>query len=266
MNLAGNAIKFSSGSEIRIDVVPVSSAGDRLELEFAVSDRGIGIPPEKQQAIFAAFEQADGSTTRKYGGTGLGLAICTKLIELMHGRIWVESPWQSRETGEMVRGSAFHFSVTLRPGQAPAKPQAPAAPAASRNLRVLLAEDNLVNQKVAVHLLERCGHTVLVANDGREALDIAKRETLDIVLMDVQMPEMDGFQATAAIREWERDRGGHLPIVALTAHAMDGDRERCLAQGFDSYLAKPFRPVELQAVLATAAPASLIPSHGGVPA
>jgi signal transduction histidine kinase/CheY-like chemotaxis protein/ligand-binding sensor domain-containing protein len=262
LNLAGNAIKFSANSEVRIDILPVSRSGDRVELEFVVSDHGIGIPLDKQQTIFAAFEQADGSTTRKYGGTGLGLAICTKLAELMHGRMWVESPWRRRETGAMVQGSAFHFRVTLSMGKAPAEKQAMAAPAAIGNLRILLAEDNLVNQKVAVHLLERYGHTVLVANDGREAFEIAKRETVDIVLMDVQMPGMDGFQATAAIREWERDSGGHLPIVALTAHAMDGDRERCLAHGFDSYLSKPFRPADLQAVLAEAASAPGLASPG----
>jgi two-component system, sensor histidine kinase and response regulator len=136
----------------------------------------------------------------------------------------------------------------LRPGEAPVKPPLNAAPA--RNLRVLLAEDNPVNQKLVVHLLQRRGHQVSIANNGSEAVEIAKRETLDIVLMDVQMPEMDGFQATAAIREWERDGRTPLCIVALTAHAMNGDKERCLARGFDLYLAKPFRPNELDQVLA----------------
>lgn len=195
-------------------------------------------------------DEADGSTTRKYGGTGLGLAICTKLAGLMHGRIWVESPWQGRESGQMVRGSAFHFTVTLPLGKAPVREPERAARVAPGNLRILLAEDNPVNQKMAAHLLQRSGHTVWVANNGREALEIAKREPLDIVLMDVQMPEMDGFQSTAAIREWEQGRGTHLPIAALTAHAMDGDRERCLAGGFDLYLAKPFRAQELDDVLA----------------
>ncbi len=266
LNLAGNAIKFSSNNELRIGIRPVSQTGGRLELEFVVADHGIGVPPEKQQAIFAAFEQADGSTTRKYGGTGLGLAISAKLARLMGGRIWVESPWLNRETGETVLGSAFHFTAALRLGKALEKPEALAAQAPAGRLRILLAEDNLVNQKVAVHLLERNGHTVLVANDGREALEIARRETLDIVLMDVQMPGMDGFQATAAIRQWERERGGHLPIVALTAHALEGDRERCLAGGFDGYVSKPFRPADLQAALAMAAPQPSPASPASIPA
>ena len=159
----------------------------------------------------------------------------------------------------MVAGSAFHFTVRMRPGKAPeaatvAPKVAPKISAvAPRNLRILLAEDNPVNQKLVVHLLRRRGHTVAIANNGREAVEIARRESVDLVLMDVQMPEMDGFQATAAIRAWEQGRGSALCIVALTAHAMDGDKERCLAHGFDLYLAKPFRPDELDGVLAEGA-------------
>jgi len=250
LNLVGNAVKFTSTGEIRVEVRLASPAGEQADLEFVVSDHGIGVPTEKQQTIFTAFEQADGSTTRKYGGTGLGLAICAKLAGLMHGRIWVESPWASRESGQSTEGSAFHFAVTLPLGKAPVQEQDDAVRVTPRNLRVLLAEDNPVNQQVAIHLLQRNGHTVLVANNGREALEIAKRESLDVVLMDVQMPEMDGFQATTAIREWEQARGSRLCIVAVTAHAMDGDMERCLAHGFDQYLAKPFRANELDAVLA----------------
>jgi len=153
----------------------------------------------------------------------------------------------------MVQGSAFHFTVRVRPGKAPVQQAPKVLTPVSRNLRILLAEDNPVNQKLVVHLLQRRGHTVAIANNGCEAVEIAKRETVDIVLMDVQMPEMDGFQATAAIRTWEQGRRSPLCIVALTAHAMDGDKERCLAHGFDLYLAKPFRPDELDLVLAEGA-------------
>ena len=249
-NLVGNAIKFSTSGEIRVDV-RLAGSNDCTDLEIVVADRGIGVPADKQAAIFGAFEQADGSMTRKYGGTGLGLAMCAKLVNLMQGRIWVESPWLSPESRQLVPGSAFHLHVRLRPGRAPAIEPAKAVPVPARQLRILLAEDNPVNQKLVVHFLQRRGHRVSLANNGCEAVEIAKREAFDIVLMDVQMPEMDGFQATAAIRTWERGvRSSPLCIVALTAHAMDGDKERCLAHGFDLYLAKPFRPDELDGAIA----------------
>jgi CheY-like chemotaxis protein len=250
-NLVGNAIKFSSSGEIRVNVRPVVITEEYAELEFIVTDTGIGVPANQQRSIFGAFEQADGSGTRKYGGAGFGLAMCERLVNLMHGSIWVESPWRSPETHRMVQGSAFHFTVKINPGKAPVVQAPKLVPAAiSRTLRILLAEDNPVNQKLVVHLLQRRGHTVAVANNGREAVEIAKHENVDLVLMDVQMPEMDGFQATAAIRTWEQGRRTPLCIVALTAHAMDGEKERCLANGFDLYLAKPFRPDELDRVLA----------------
>jgi two-component system sensor histidine kinase/response regulator len=379
INLIGNAIKFTDQGEV---VVSASSragseAGDGVagkELCFAVRDTGIGIAPEKQRTIFQPFAQADGSTTRRYGGTGLGLTISLRLVEMMGGRMWVES--------EPGRGSTFWFTVPvvigtgaadttldgaglvgvpvlvvddnatnrrilaeslsrwgIRPvlaGSAAAaleildsnsfplvltdvhmpgmdgfeltasikqraktptivmltsgshagdvarcrelgietyltKPvtlgelrgavlralgsrssrESPAAlaqsvatpcdaaPAAAVRLRILLAEDNVVNQRLAIRILEREGHRVAVAGNGREAVAAIERETFDLVLMDVQMPEMDGFEATAAIRARERFTGGRLPIVAMTAHAMSGDRDRCLACGMDDYVAKP---------------------------
>jgi CheY-like chemotaxis protein len=221
-------------------------------LHFAVSDTGIGIPAEKLDLIFEPFRQADGSMTRKYGGTGLGLAISCRLIEMMAGRIWVES--------EVGKGSTFHFTVTF------ALPQPSASnPLASeeseseegssvasacdspepKHLHILLAEDNAINQRVAVRLLEKLGHMVTVANNGREALDAVQRHRFDLILMDVQMPEMGGFEATAQLRERERQSGVHVPIIALTAHAMKGDRERCLAAGMDGYLAKPIQTDDL---------------------
>jgi CheY-like chemotaxis protein len=249
LNLVGNAIKFTSGGKVRVEIRPAAGEFPVPMLEFVVADTGIGVSPEKQKLIFAPFEQADSSTTREFGGTGLGLAISTKLVELMQGGIWIESPWLDAETGRRVPGCAFHFTAQFAPGKAPAvAPTANAGPAPGK-LRILLAEDNAMNQQLALRLLEKRGHTVLVAGNGREALEILEREPVDLDFMDVQMPEMDGFQATAAIREKEKARGSHLPVVALTASAMHGDRERCLAHGMDAYLAKPIRVGDLDRVL-----------------
>ena len=219
-----------------------------LRLHFEVSDTGVGIAPEKQKLIFDAFSQADGSTARRFGGTGLGLTISSRLVELMGGTIWVESA--------LGRGSSFHFTASLREGNSEVErlaSQLSTSPMVTRQtvlkkvkkLRVLLAEDNAINQKIACRFLEKEGHHVTLACDGRQALAAIERENFDVVLMDVQMPEMDGFEATAAIRAQERDTGKRLPILAMTAHAMAGDRERCLAAGMDGYIAKPIRAREL---------------------
>ena len=391
LNLVGNSIKFTNEGEIALKVsVDYQKDKDRL-LHFAVSDTGIGIPPEKQKLIFEPFTQADSSTTRKYGGTGLGLAISMRLVDMMGGKIWVES--------EVNRGTHFHFTTHVeiadpRPIQigAIAPPEilrnvrvlivddnrtnrrilegmlklwemkpasveggeealaelasshergepyrlvltdmhmpkmdgftlieqirhhsalstptimmltsaghrgdaarcrelgvaayllkpirqselreaiARALGAAEENgviplitrfslqdardratvLRVLLVEDNLVNQRLATRLLEKRGHQVAIAGNGQEALLTLEREKFDLIFMDLQMPEMDGFEATAAIREREKVTGSHQPIIALTAHAMSGDRERCLAAGMDGYLSKPIRPQELDNLL-----------------
>ncbi len=252
INLVGNAIKFTHAGEIRLAAEVEPADAGRLKLHFIVADTGIGIPLEKQKIIFAPFEQADGSATRKYGGTGLGLAISAKLVRLMNGECWVESPWRDSESGQMVAGSAFHFTACFLPGQAPAAAACNAPLPSLGRLRILLAEDNIVNQKLARRILEKRGHAVLVAQDGREALTILQREEVDLVLMDVQMPDMDGFQATEAIREREKISLRHLPIVALTAHALKGDRERCLAHGMDSYLSKPICAQDLDRALAEA--------------
>ena len=250
VNLVGNAIKFTESGRVTVDVTMASEDASSAELHFQVKDTGIGIPRDKQHSIFEAFTQADGSATRKYGGTGLGLSICSKLVALMGGRIWVES--------ESGKGSAFQFVARFGkdievPGasfhQAAQEPETPALVESRGPLRVLLAEDNLVNQKLAVRLLEKEGHSVVVAGNGREALAALDEGDFDAVLMDVQMPEMSGFEATAVIREREKKTGKHQLIIALTAHAMKGDRERCLEAGMDNYLAKPIQSNELFAAL-----------------
>ena len=247
INLLGNAIKFSTGGEVRIGVrlefpaTPTSAC-----CRFTVSDNGIGIPPEKQALVFAPFEQADASTTRKYGGTGLGLAISARLVRLMKGRIWVESPWPD-ESGKLRRGCAFHFNVTLGIGETmPAAAGDAASEGPPASLRILLAEDNLVNQRVAVALLQKRGHSVQVAGSGKQVLEkLAAGGEFDLILMDVQMPELDGIETTLRIREQEKGSGRHIRILAMTAHAMSGDREHCLEAGMDGYLSKPIQPVEL---------------------
>jgi CheY-like chemotaxis protein len=205
-------------------------------VHFAVSDTGIGVAPERQAQIFDAFTQADGSTARSYGGTGLGLTISRRLVDMMGGAIWVDS--------EPGRGSTFQFTVRLGLSPAPAVESAPPRnrepeTASRERFRILLAEDNTVNQFLALKLLSKLGHSVEAVTSGQAALDAIARAPFDLVLMDVQMPGMDGFAATASIRANERRTGAHLPIIALTANAMVGDQERCFAAGMDGYVAKP---------------------------
>ena len=399
VNLVGNAIKFTERGEVELDVRREASSDGEVDLHFVVRDTGIGIPSEKQKAIFEVFEQADVSMTRRFGGSGLGLAIASRLVDLMHGRLWVQS--------EVQRGSTFHFTVKLAlageeaAGQEPARPamiegtrvlvvddnpenrqileeilkswamqpvsvaggeEALAAlrdakqagapyrlvltdaqmpgmsgfslteqirgdpelgntvimmltsgghpndvahceelgitaylmkpikqselleatmlamgavvPAAEdgdlalrveqrrgsqRSLQILLAEDSLVNQKLAVALLETYGHAVTVAGDGMEAVGAVESRPFDVVLMDVQMPQMDGLAATTAIRAREQVSGGHIPIVGMTAHALKGDRETCLQAGMDEYVTKPIRAEQLFAAIEAVAPRSAAP-------
>ena len=239
-NLIGNAIKFTSTGGVTLRVssatteLPVDDGA--IALHFEVEDTGIGIPEAQRAAVFEPFKQADESTTRKYGGTGLGLSISTRLVEGMGGRLWLES--------EQGKGTTFHFII--RAGVAAdsrvARPSAAPVAFQSVPLNILLAEDNRVNQRVAAAMLERDAHRVTVVDNGRFAVDAAAQSTFDVILMDVQMPEMGGFEATAAIRARELSTGAHVMIIAMTAHAMPGDRERCLAAGMDGYIAKPLMP------------------------
>jgi signal transduction histidine kinase/ActR/RegA family two-component response regulator len=243
INLVGNAIKFTARGQVGLRISLDSQTPDNFQLHFVVTDTGVGIAEEKQKLIFEAFSQADGSTARKFGGTGLGLSISTRLVALMGGKIWVQSA--------LGHGSQFHFTGSFGAASrvveavSSSAPLQLAAAKTHKRLRVLLADDNAVNQKIAMRVLEKHGHHVTVAADGRQALAALDRATFDVVLMDVQMPEMDGFEATAAIRGHERETGNHIPIIAMTAHAMPGDRERCIAAGMDSYIAKPLKPPEL---------------------
>ena len=247
VNLVSNAIKFTDKGEILVRVVHdmESAPGHGAALHFSVVDTGIGIPVDKQVAIFQAFTQADGSTTRLYGGTGLGLSISWQLVSLMGGQIQVEST--------PGRGSAFYFSISLPLAAVPVAPKPAPQPVLpvvdTKPLRVLVAEDNLVNRTLAEHLLRRRGHQPVMVVNGREAVEALGKESIDLVLMDLQMPEMDGFEATAAIRARERGTGLRIPIVALTAHAMEGDRQRCLDADMDGYVSKPIDPGELFAVI-----------------
>ena len=263
VNLIGNAVKFTDSGRIAVKVESEYVAADFCRLRFTVADTGIGIPQDKQKSIFEPFTQADDSTTRKFGGTGLGLAISKRLVGLMAGKLWFEAQPDGR-------GTVFHFTARLgiaqpAPGQQPAIDQPssfmiPPAIAASSGqpLRLLLAEDNTVSQLLCVKLLEKRGYRVTVVSTGRDVLTTLQKSVFDIVLMDVQMPEMDGLETAVAIRNSEFGSGRHLPIIAMTAHAMKGDEDRCLAAGMDVYLPKPIVASQLFEAIERLAPQSRI--------
>ena len=259
LNLIGNAIKFTEkgGVEVSVDVAERLS-DTQVILRFAVADSGIGIPEDKQKLVFEAFRQADSTTVRRYGGSGLGLAICSRLVALMGGRIQLVS-----KPGE---GSTFSFTVPaseVAPDEVPrdAPPQSlDCETPAARSLRVLVADDNIVNQRLISRVLEKCGHRVALVGNGSEAVDAARGGAFDVILMDVEMPEMDGFAATSLIRSAEAG-ARRVPIVAMTAHAMSGDRERCLQAGMDDYLSKPIAARDLEAMLCRFAGAEMPAAH-----
>lgn len=249
VNLINNAIKFTHKGGIVIRIKPEFISKNECRLTFSVSDTGIGIPKEKQKTVFDVFTQADFSTTRQYGGTGLGLAICKRLVDLMAGDIWVES--------EPSKGSTFYFSGRFKVKEKEEVKQILEDTQLEKEgsdsepfkdltqLYVLLAEDNLVNQKMTVKMLEKKGWRVKAANNGQEVLDHLNKENFDVILMDAHMPILDGLETTRLIREDEKTTGKHIPILALTARAMEGDEQKCLTSGMDGYVAKPINRIQL---------------------
>lgn len=235
LNLLSNAVKFTEQGSITIGVQIVSQEAAQVVLSIAVIDTGIGIAPETHERIFAPFTQADSSTTRTYGGTGLGLTICRELVELMGGRIWIESSIGSGSSFQMEVPFVIQQEITFnKPSDTPVSRFWDGPP-----LTILVAEDNPINAKFLTSLLGKMGHRVVTANNGEQALEQWGTEHFDCILMDVQMPVMDGAEAMKIIREVEGRRGQHTPIIALTAHSLQGDREKLLADGFDAYQAKP---------------------------
>ena len=249
INLVGNAIKFSEQGVITVSVRPGPASDKGTMLLFCVEDQGIGIPLEAQQRIFETFEQADTTTTKRYGGTGLGLAICQRLTELMDGSIWLES--------QPGTGSRFYFTVYLQPAAADAVTDTPASPSVPAGglppvtgLSILLVDDVDINRELVKAVLASDQHRITEAVNGRAALEAYRDAGFDVVLMDVQMPEMDGLQATAAIRQLEGTMGRpRTPIIAMTAYAAREDQDRCLAAGMDDYLSKPVKPAAILAAL-----------------
>jgi CheY-like chemotaxis protein len=245
LNLVSNAVKFTTKGKITISVRLLNEDSEKVTIEFAVTDTGIGIPENKIGSLFQPFSQIDNSTTRKYGGTGLGLVICKRLVETMGGKIWAES--------KFGKGSTFHFTIMTK--DALCKPfnekhssilNAELQDKRDNDLRILLAEDNIVNQKVMYRMLKKLGYRAEVAADGLEVLEALKESPYDVILMDVQMPKMDGLEATRFIRQAWPDGP---KIIAITAHALKGDKEKCLEAGMDEYISKPVNKRELQKVL-----------------
>lgn len=256
MNLVSNAIKFTERGQVKVGIALDAWSDREPVCRFSVSDTGIGIPRDRQGAIFRRFLQADPSTTRHYGGSGLGLTISARLVEMMQGKIWVES--------EPEKGSTFYFTARFALQSQAKWPQktagagvtanldggdARAIRARSERLKILLVEDNVLSQKLACHLLRRQGHEVWVADNGVAALEAYEQHRFDLILMDVRMPRMDGLAATERIRKKEKYTGSHVPIIALTANAMVGDRDDCLMAGMDDCLIKPIQPAELLAAI-----------------
>ncbi|MFN3697072.1 MAG: response regulator [Pseudobdellovibrio sp.] len=262
MNLINNSLKFTSEGHVEVNFAIQSKSEKHISLNIEVKDTGVGIASEKLDEIFLAFHQADSSTTRKYGGTGLGLAICNKLAEMMGGKILVESqigvgskftlncPFDIANTEEIKILSTS--SVIFNSGDKIQSNQ-------SLSLNILLAEDNEINQKIAASFLKKMGHTVSVASNGLQALDKFNSQKFDLILMDIQMPEMNGYDATRAIRDLEKILKTRTPIIALTAHALRGDKEKCIQNGMDDYISKPLFYDDLQTIITKYSRHNLIP-------
>jgi CheY-like chemotaxis protein len=264
-NLVDNSIKFTSKGHVLVSVDSDGQPDGAALLRVTVEDTGIGIAADKQARIFDKFTQADSSTTRRFGGTGLGLAICRQLIHMMKGDIGVWS--------QPGQGARFWFTLPLsvvEPAQTARDVVATVTRQAAqlsnvqlKHARILLAEDNVVNQKVASWMLAKIGCTVDVVSNGKEAIEMAQRFPYDVLLIDCEMPEVDGYEATTQIRANET-AGRRVPIVAVTAHAMKGERERCIEAGMDDYLSKPIELVELHSVLARWAKPQASAEHANI--
>ena len=247
LNLVGNATKFTENGNITIKVEKKNEVNELIELLFSVQDTGIGIAKEKLEFIFQSFSQASSDTTRKYGGTGLGLTICKQLIELQKGKIWVES--------EICKGSTFSFTISYKKASAPNLKEIEQRSEENvdnvtkeilENSRILLVEDNQLNILLATTLLKKQNFkNVDVAVNGQLAIDMLKKQDYNIILMDLHMPVMDGYEATIFIRDHMSGIKRNIPIVALTAAAIKGEKERCIEQGMNDYISKPFKPEEL---------------------
>ncbi|MGB7544490.1 MAG: ATP-binding protein, partial [Methanothrix sp.] len=247
-NLLSNAVKFTDKGAISLSVNGEKVNGIRHRIHFAIKDTGIGIPKAKMHRLFQPFTQVDSSTTRRYGGTGLGLAISKKLVELMGGRIWAES--------QLGKSSTFHFTILA--DAALVAPESGMKPETEmkyglledrKQVRILLAEDNAVNQMVMQKMLNKLGYQAEVVANGKEVLSSLELQPYDIILMDVQMPEMDGFETARAIRKL-LPSGDQPKIIAITAYALKGDRQKCLDAGMDDYISKPVKLNDLSKMLA----------------
>lgn len=270
LNLLSNSVKFTEKGGIIIKVNVVKLLPESLLIHCSVTDTGIGISKEQHKKIFDSFTQGDSSLTKRIGGTGLGLTICSSLIEMMGGKIWLQSPVKKREIKEGGEGSVFHF--TARFGHKKEKlggkntikskhekievknmnKKNGIMPFPEKSSKVLLAEDNIINRKLAESLLKKRGFNVISVENGKEVLQYLEKEYFDLILMDVQMPEMDGLMTTQEIRKLEETTGEHIPIIAMTAHAMQGDKEKCIDAGMDDYIPKPIRASEFWKVISSA--------------
>jgi two-component system sensor histidine kinase/response regulator len=245
MNITSNAIKFTQEGSVSINVSLMERYKDNVFLLFTIKDTGIGMSREQLSMVFNAFAQVDSSVTRKHGGTGLGLAICKSLVELMGGEIWIES--------KLGEGTTFFFTVMLELAQSHSMPDATISygeltiPDSMKGKRLLIVEDNEINLLIAQELLTQVGFVVDKANNGQEAINIVEENHYDLVLMDIQMPVMDGYTAAITIRE--KRKFDHIPIIAMTANAMYGDREKSLAAGMNDHITKPFVPKQMYEVI-----------------
>jgi CheY-like chemotaxis protein len=247
INLCNNSLKFTSKGFVKIEVKLIEMGESKVRINFEVQDSGIGISAENQSKLFKSFSQADVSTTRKFGGTGLGLAISKNLVEMMNGKIGIIS--------EEGKGANFHFDCEFELPESIVLTEKPVIQASAegqnKKLKILLAEDNIINQKVAILNLQKLGHQVLVVSDGIQAVEKFISEMPDVIFMDIQMPEMDGVEATLKIRAWEKANGiqNGVPIIAMTANTFKSDMEMFIEAGMDDYLGKPFNSADLKKVI-----------------